>query len=66
VRTDTLVVEGPNAFQGGTSTSIGLTEGDFRLYYDVRLAAGDGGPAAPDSVNLSNIFRVRTSSSSVP
>jgi len=66
VRIDTLVVEGPNAFQGGTNTPIGVTEGDFRLYYDVRLAAGDGGPAAPDSVTLSNVFRVRTSSSSVP
>jgi hypothetical protein len=66
VRMDTLLVEGPNVFQGGTNAPIGVTEGDFRLYYDVRLAAGDGAPTAPDSIKLSNAFRVRTSSSGVP
>jgi hypothetical protein len=64
-RVDTFVVEGPNAFQGGTNVG-GVTEGDFRLYYDVRLAADDGAPAAPDSIKLSNAFRVRTSSLSAP
>src|SRR5215475_4935404 len=34
VRVDTLLVEGPNEFQGGTNIPIGVTEGDFRLYYD--------------------------------
>jgi hypothetical protein len=66
VRVDTLFVEGPNAFRGGTHEPIGVTEGDFRLYYDVRLAAGDGGPDAPDSIKLSNAFRVRTSNSPAP
>jgi hypothetical protein len=66
VRIDTLLVQGPNAFQGGTHVPIGVTEGDFRLYFDVRLAPGDGAPAAPDSVKLSNVFRVRTSSSPPP
>jgi hypothetical protein len=66
VRIDTLLVEGPNVFQGGTNIAFGVTEGDFRLYYDVRLAPGDGAPTAPDSVKLSNAFRVRTSSSAAP
>jgi hypothetical protein len=65
-RVDTLLVEGPNTFQGGTNTPIGVSEGDFRLYFDVRLAAGDGAPRAPDSIKLSNAFRVRTSSSVPP
>ena len=65
-RVDTLLVEGPNVFQGGTNQSFGVTEGDFRLYYDVRLAPGDAAPPAPDSIKLSNAFRVRTSSSPPP
>jgi hypothetical protein len=65
-RVDTLLVEGPNTFQGGTNTPLGMTEGDFRLYFDVRLAAGDGAPSAPDGIKLSNAFRVRTSDSVVP
>jgi hypothetical protein len=66
VRIDTLLVEGPNIFEGGTNKPIGVTEGDFRLYYDVRFAAGDRALAAPDSIKVSNAFRVRTSSSSAP
>ena len=66
VRVDTLLVAGPNAFRGGTNEPIGVKEGDFRLYYDVRHGAGDGAPAASDSIKLSNAFRVRTSSSSPP
>jgi hypothetical protein len=66
VRIDTLLVEGPNVFQGGTNVPFGVTEGDFRLYFDVRLGPGDGAPTAPDSIKLSNTFRVRTSGSSAP
>lgn len=66
VRVDTLLVDGPNEFEYGTNTPIGVTEGDFRLYYDVRLAAGDGAPTAPDSLKVSNVFRVRTTSCSAP
>jgi len=61
VRFDTLQVEGPNAFDGRTHEPFGVTNGDFRLYFDVRLAPGDGAPSAPDSLHLSNTFRVRTS-----
>lgn len=61
VRVDTLQVEGPNAFDGHTHKPLGVTSGDFRLYFDVRLAPGDGAPSAPDSIQLSNKFRVRTS-----
>ena len=66
VRVDTLLVEGPNFFENGTNAPIGVTEGDFWLYYDVRLAAGDGAPTAPNSLKLSNAFRVRTTSCSAP
>ena len=64
-RVDTFVVEGPNTFQGGKNVG-GVAEGDFRLYYDVRLAPGDGAPPAPDSTKLSNAFRVRTSQLTAP
>lgn len=61
VRFDTLQVAGPNAFDGRTHAPIGVTSGDFRLFFDVRLAPGDGAPSAPDSLQRSNAFRVRTS-----
>jgi len=64
-RVDTFVVEGPNAFQGSTNVG-GVTEGDFRIYYDVRFAPDDEGPDPPDSIKLSNAFRVRTSESAAP
>ena len=65
VRVDTFAVEGPNAFQGSTNVG-GVTEGDFRLYYEVRLGVGEDAPDAPDSMKLSNTFRVRTSESTAP
>ena len=65
-RVDTLLVEGPNIFRGGTNIPFGVSEGDFRLYYDVRLASGDGAPTAPESIKLSNAFRVQTFSSVAP
>ena len=65
-RVDTLLVQGPNMFEGGTSTPIGVSQGNFRLYYDVRLAPGDGAPPAPDAITLSNAFRVRTSEDAAP
>jgi hypothetical protein len=61
VRIDTLQVEGPNTFDGRTHQPIGITEGRFRLYYDVRLSPGDGAAPAPDSLRVSNAFVVRTS-----
>ena len=62
VRIDTLQVQGPNAFDGHTHEPLGVTNGEFRLYFDVRLAPGDGAPSAPNGLHLSNTFRVRTSS----
>jgi hypothetical protein len=62
-----FAVEGPNAFQGGTNIPIGgVTDGNFRLYFDVRLGPGDGAPPAADSLKLSNVFRVRTSEAPPP
>jgi hypothetical protein len=59
VRTDTLRVEGPNTFDGITQKPLGVTEGRFRLYYDVRSARGDGAPPVAE-LRLSNEFVVRT------
>jgi hypothetical protein len=57
-RTDTFVVEGPNAFDGRTNEPFGVTKGIFRMYFDVRTARGDGAPEAPLAQRLSNAFRV--------
>lgn len=62
VRVDTLQILGPNAFDHNTHQPLnGITNGQFCLYYDVRLAPGDGAASAPMSVRLSNAFVVRTS-----
>ena len=58
-RVDTLTLQGPNLSDGHTHEGIGVTEGQFRLLFDVRLTRG-GGVAAPDSVRRSNAFIVRT------
>jgi hypothetical protein len=61
VRTDTLHVIGPNMFDGRTRQPMGVTEGNFHLYFDVRLAPGDGAKAAPDDERYSNTFVVKHS-----
>ena len=61
VRVDTVEVQGPNMFDGMTHRPFGITEGAFRLYFDVRLAPGDGAPSAPMHLRVSNAFIVRTS-----
>jgi hypothetical protein len=58
VRIDTLQVVGPNAFDGRTQKPFGPTEGQFRLYFDVRLTLGDGAMPAPESIRVSNAFVV--------
>jgi hypothetical protein len=60
VRIDTLVVVGPNVFNSGSSKGRGITEGQFQLYFDVRLSKGDGAPEAPTAVHFSNAFLVHT------
>lgn len=60
VRVDTLQVEGPNRFDGVTHEPIGVTTGRFKLYFDVRSAAGDGALFAPMALRLSNEFLFRT------
>lgn len=60
IRVDTLQVEGPNMFDGVTHQPLGVTAGRFKLYFAVRLAAGDGAPGAPLPVRYSNEFLVRT------
>ena len=59
-RVDTIQVEGPNTFNGITNEPYGVKEGIFRLFFDVRVARGDGAPAAPDAERVSNTFVVRT------
>jgi hypothetical protein len=60
VRVDTFVVRGPNAFDEIKKQPIGVTDGVFRLSLFVATGRGDGAPAAPGSLGLSNAFSVRT------
>ena len=64
-RTDVIQVRGPNAWGGcsaegclGPDEHWGVLEGRFRLYYDVRLAPGDGAERAPEALRMSNEFVV--------
>lgn len=58
-RVDTLQVEGPNMWDGRTHSPLGVTSGRFKLFFDVRTAAGDGAPYASRSLGYSNDFLVR-------
>ncbi|MFI5312518.1 MAG: hypothetical protein ACHQQ3_14880, partial [Gemmatimonadales bacterium] len=58
-RLDTLQVAGPNLFDSRTRKLIGVTEGSFRMLFDVRLGPGTSSVRAPDSLLLSNVFVVR-------
>lgn len=64
-RTDVIHVRGPNAWGGcsadgcrGRNEHWGVLEGRFRIYYDVRLAPGDGAERAPEKERASNEFAV--------
>ena len=59
IRIDTLTIGGPNEFPHGSDIGFGVTSGRFRLFFDVRLAPGDGAPKAPAETRLSNEFAVR-------
>ncbi len=60
VRIDTLVVEGPNTYQGGTTIGYGKVRGTYRVRFLVRTSAGDGAPDANQALGLSNPFIVTT------
>jgi hypothetical protein len=66
VRVDTFLVRGPNAFDEIKQQALGVTAGVFRLTLFVASVPGDGAPAAPGSLGISNAFVVRTSGSSAP
>ena len=61
VRVDTFTLQGPNVFDPSKQQAVGATSGMFRLALSVRSAPGDGAPAAPGSLGMSNAFVVRTS-----
>ncbi len=61
VRVDTFLVQGPNGFDENTQRALGVTGGVFRLSLSVASARGDGAPAAPGALGVSNAFTVRTS-----
>jgi hypothetical protein len=60
-RVDTFLVRGPNSFDETKQQAIGVTSGVFRLILFVASAPGDGPPATPGSLGISNAFVVRTS-----
>lgn len=66
VRVDTFLVRGPNGFDEGKQQAIGITSGVFRLVLSVASAPGDGAPAAPGALGISNAFAVHTSSQLAP
>ena len=57
VRTDTLHLFGPRAFDGNTGQPFGQLEGVMRLQYEVQGCPGDGACRLPD-IDGSNSFRV--------
>lgn len=59
VRVDTLLLHGPNMWDGRTHAPIGEIEGAFRLSYRVSRCRSDGGCELPDTVWYSNVFQVR-------
>lgn len=59
LRTDTLHLTGPNAFDGITKQPYGVLAGQMRLLYQVSACPGDGGCAGTSPARqLSNTFEV--------
>jgi len=61
VRIDTLLIEGPNAFDKQTGEGVGRLAGAFKLRFDVRTGPGEMSPMVPLADRTSNSFSVRTS-----
>lgn len=58
-RTDTLLVRGPNGWDGRTSQPLGVLEGEFQLVYGVRTCRSETGCPLADENSRSSPFRVR-------
>ncbi len=56
--TDTLIVQGPNMWDGKTGIPFGIMEGRFTLLYQAQTCRGDGMCRLPESFGLSNPFEV--------
>jgi hypothetical protein len=57
-RVDTLLIRGPNAWDGITHTPFGTLTGQMRLRYEVQRCRGDGACALPAEAGQSNPFDV--------
>lgn len=57
-RVDTLVVRGPNGWDGHSGKPFGALVGTMRLRYQPRTCDGDVYCALPDSLTASNVFEV--------
>jgi hypothetical protein len=57
-RTDTLRLRGPMAFAQGAP--LGVLEGRFRIFYNVRYCPAECPAKLPDSLRTSNVFVVKT------
>lgn len=62
VRVDTLLMAGPNQFDGKTHAPTGRLEGEFRLIYDVRLCHQGSATCSAQHLVKSQAFRVRRAS----
>lgn len=58
-RTDTLLLRGPNSWDGRTHKPFGATEGRFQIVYGVKSCRGEEGCTLPVDRGLSNAFEVR-------
>lgn len=58
-RADTLLVLGPNSWNGLTLEPRGVMEGRFRLVYDASSCRGDRDCRLPREMRSSDVFRVR-------
>ena len=57
-RVDTLLIRGPNAWDGISHTPFGTLTGQMRLSYAVQRCRGDGACALPPEAGRSNPFDV--------
>lgn len=57
-RVDTLRLRGPTMWDGRTGDPFGRLDGVMRLVYQAQGCRGDGACPLPDSVAVSNVFRV--------
>lgn len=58
-RVDTMLLSGPNAFDGRTGEAFGVREGRMQIRFELQQCRGSANCRLPDSLAVSNAFDVR-------